>query len=397
MPETSQKEPDYKQVLLDAAVGLGLVAAVGLIFLVGGNRPLDADQGETEVEWKEPTQPRRPLRLAVTEPVYDDMGKLLVTLGAGYRHDTISYQDLLDLETLDGYDVVFLTCRGVPSAWTERRAPASDGDEFGISNIKPEIEDAVRTGLRGFVGRGGTLYVSDLHFKLLRIAFPEFIDEAKVAEGTIQTIQARVLDSGLKRRVGPTIELRFDMRAWRPAAFSGPQVTTYLEGDVKTVKKGRMTVPLLVSFPYQKGLVIFTSFHNEAQQTETELELLRHLVFTTVTAREGERIKQTMVRGGVSPKERNLLSASSGGEPRTGAYRCSGAQQLLFVLGFEDQGARLRLCLVEPNGEEHQRTGTKTFTLQVSNPAAGQWRYTIEPLDVPYSNFPFTLTIGERR
>jgi hypothetical protein len=398
MPEPSQKKRNVKQLLLDTAVGLGLLLAVVLIFLVAGGHSLDSHEEPEVVEAIENPQPGppRPLRLAVTEPMYDDMGKLLVTLGEGYRHETISYEDLMDPEALAGYDVVFLTCHGMPGAWKKPRAPDSNSGETGVSNIKPQMVDAIRTSLTRFVGQGGTLYVSDLHFKLLRIAFPEFVDEAKVAEGRIQTIQALVLDSGLQKRVGNTIELRFDMRAWRPAAFRGREVITYLEGDVMTVKKGRMTVPLLISFPYQKGLVIFTSFHNEAQQTETELELLRHLVFTTVTAREERRIKQTMVRGGVSPKERNLLSASDDGAPRTGAYRCSGAQQLQFVLGFENQGARLRLSVLDPNGTEHKRIGSSTFTLQITNPAPGQWKYTVEPLEVPYSNFPFTLTIGER-
>jgi len=83
--------------------------------------------------------------------------------------------------------------------------------------------------------------------------------------------------------------------------------------------RAEQTGPLLVTFPHGEGTVIFTSFRNEAQNTEMEEELLRHLVFTTVTAREEGKIRRTMVRGGFSPTARNLLSASSGG---VGAWQC---------------------------------------------------------------------------
>jgi hypothetical protein len=324
------------------------------------------------------------------------MGKLLDTLGKGYRHTTISYDALLDPQRLAEYDVVFLTCSGVPRAWVGPRVRDSVRGGPGVFNARPEIVEGLRTSLRRFVGHGGTLYVSDLHFKLLEVAFPEFIDQDKVAEGETQTIQARVADSGLEKRLGPSVELRFEMRTWRPAAFRGPEVTIYLEGAIETIRRGQMLAPLLVSFPFQEGSVIFTSFHNEAQQTDMERELLRYLVFTTVTAREDARIKRTMVRGGVSPQQRSLLSASEGGKAITETYQCSGATQLQFVLGFQEQGARLRLSVVDPDGKKYRKTGTRTVTIRVDNPGPGQWEYTIDPLEVPYRNFPFTLTIGEK-
>ena len=108
------------------------------------------------------------------------------------------------------------------------------------------------------------------------------------------------------------------------------------------------------------------------------------------------RIKRTMVRGGVSPQERSLLSAAEGGQPITKTYRCSGADELQFVLGFQDQGARLCLSVIDPGGERYEKSGTKTFTIEVPAPAPGDWQCTITPRDVPYRNFPFTLTIGEK-
>jgi len=396
---------EARRLFIDAGAAAGLVLALALVFVLdkgcsslGGSGLLVEEDGEEEVVGgAEPAPPRRPPRLAVTEPEYDDMGRLLATLGAGYRYETIPLDDLLTAGRLSEYDAVFLTCSGVPESWLSSRMRPGLRRGSGVFRARPEIVDAIKPNLRRFVGRGGTLYVSDWHFDLLALAFPELVDQAAVARGQKQSLEAEVVDAGLRRRLGPTIELRFEMPYWRPAAFAGPEVTTYLQGTYKRTDGAEATAPLLVAFPFQEGVVVFTSFHNEAQNTETELELLRHLVFTTLTAREEARIKRTMIRGGVSPKERSLLSVSSGGEPVTETYTCGDAEALQFVLGFEDQGARLQLTVTGPDGRKHEKTGTKTFTIDVPHPAAGQWRYTVAPLEVPYRNFPFTLTIGEQR
>ena len=103
-----------------------------------------------------------------------------------------------------------------------------------------------------------------------------------------------------------------------------------------------------------------------------------------------------MIRGGFSPVERNLLSASGGEQSRTGVYDCRSARSLQFVLGFEDGGARLRLTVVGPDGTRLEKEGGATFTIDAPAAAAGQWHYTVTPLAVPYANFPFSLTVGEK-
>ena len=76
-----------------------------------------------------------------------------------------------------------------------------------------------------------------------------------------------------------------------------------------------------MQFPFGEGNVIFTSFHNETQNSQTELELLRYLVFTAVNAQLDTGVQQKMIRGGFSPVERNLLSASGGDQSLTGDLR----------------------------------------------------------------------------
>ncbi len=59
----------------------------------------------------------RPLRIGVTKPKFDDMGRLLGALGNGYQYTEIEESDIITPLALDPYDVLFLTCNGWPIEW----------------------------------------------------------------------------------------------------------------------------------------------------------------------------------------------------------------------------------------------------------------------------------------
>ncbi len=396
-----------RQRVVDASVAAVLVAVLGLIFLVDRGRPREGggaggaeDRGpavEVIEEQAGPPALTRPLRLAVTPPEYDDVGRLLAGLGEGYRYDDIAMDDLLEPERLEPYDVVFVTCGYVPREWVRAQIrDAERGDGGGYYAAESDTIGQLKQSLRQYVGQGGTLYVSDWHFQLLRAAFPELVDEEKVGSGAAGRVVAQVVDPGLKKRLGATVELNFDKPAWRPAALAGPQVTTYLRGTYRSVDGRELACPLLVQFPFEQGQVIFTSFHNEKQTSSTEEELLRYLVFTTVTAETDAQAKRTLVRSGFSPVDRSLFSASPENPAVTEVYPCEGGENLQFVLGFEPRGAELSLVVEGPDGRRFERSGSSTFTLDVPQAAQGAWRYTVTANRVPYENFPFTLTIGSK-
>jgi hypothetical protein len=394
---------DLRRWAIDAAAAVALLTALAIVWILdSGTATPPGAAVKTEIVGPsgdgggQSPAVRRPLRLAVTPPEYDDMGKLLATLGSGYQYTEISMDALLDAERLAPYDVVFATCGGVPDEWLGRRIGGAERGAPGSFHARRPIANRLAQSLRSFVGRGGTLYASDWQYQVLEIAFPEFIDNSKRAKGAVQTVHAEVVE-GLIRRLGPAVELRFDKRAWYPAAFRNSDVVPYLRGKFTTMEGREMTGPLLVRFPFENGNVIFTSFHNEHQNTQTEQELLRYLVFATVTAREEANVRRTMVRGGFSPTERNLLSASAGSQPVTQQYECRRPGPLQFVLGFEQPGARLRLTVTGPGGVKHEQEGASTFRIDIPDARSGTWRYTITPLEVPFANYPFTLTIGEKR
>jgi hypothetical protein len=103
-----------------------------------------------------------------------------------------------------------------------------------------------------------------------------------------------------------------------------------------------------------------------------------------------------LVSGGFSPRRSSLLSASPEGGSVRRAYHNRRPSRLRFVLGFTEPGARLRLLVSGPDGRSVEKEGASTVTIEVPEAAAGEWTYTITPLSVPYPNYPFTLTVGER-
>jgi len=358
-------------------------------------------------EITEPAPPKpapRTLRLAVSpdRPQWDDMGKLLQSLGEGYKYDPLPVTQLDDYDKIARYDVVFLTCFG------------------GAAML---ANDRVAETLREYVGKGGTLYASDFQFQPVAYAFPDLVDKSTVGQSPPMTVTAEVVEDGLRELLGPRVPLRFDLGGWYHAAFAGKDVTTYLVAHLNRAgappvlvlpKPGRKPglkvppqfakpaaqdgkrIPLLVKFRYKEGTVIFTSFHNEKQNSETETKLLRYLVFAAVTAKTDAQLERDQAKDGFKTAKRDLTTASAGQQSPPQTYACEKSGPLQFVLGFPDLGARLRLTVTGPGGEKFEKEGTSTFSIDVPNAAVGDWKYTVTALEVPNRNFAVTVTVAEK-
>jgi hypothetical protein len=353
-----------------------------------------AKEIETVIGTETVTQPK-PLRLAVTPPEFDNMGALLEKLGEGYRYDTISVDDLLDPDKLREYDVVFLTCGGYPESWLGERIGAGDR---GAEVFRPneEVIGRARESLRSYVGQGGILYASDWRLSIVQMSFEEFADRDEV-KGVKQDVEAEIVHSGLREALRrPSVPLHFDKDGWDPALFTGKDVVVYLRGTFKTKEGNDLTKPLLVRIPFREGQIFFTAFHNEKQNSEEELQLLRYLVFTMVTSRVESKVRETLVQGGFSPQKQSLLSTSAGEPSVSMTYRCDKAGPLRFVLAFEDRGAVLQLKVEGPGGRSLEQTGTSTLQIDVPDAQPGEWKYTITAKQVPFENFPFTCTVGQK-
>jgi hypothetical protein len=321
---------------------------------------------------KEKVTKQRALRLGVTPFRYDNMGKLLNSLGTGYRWKLIQEPDLRDANRLADYDVIFFTCNGTPPDDAE-----------------------LHQALRVFVENGGTLYASDFRFSALAGAFPGCLAKKITPGGKVQDLTAHILDAGLREAIGSEdIKLKFNSPGWKPACFDREKAPPLIEGWYLTEMGKKAFAPLLVRFPFGKGTVIFTSFHNSAQNTDTELKLLRYLVFSAVTAEVERRVETLMAKGEFSPRPSTRLATNPENPRVTQTYKHTKDGPLQFALGFANQGAKLRLTLVSPDGKKVEREGQSTFLIEIANAPAGDWQYTVTALEVPFPNFPFTLTVG---
>jgi hypothetical protein len=370
-----------RRLAVDAALAGALAAA--LLVVVGVDRsatpapppdiPVQVVEREKVVEQ---TAPKR-LRLAVTPPVFDDMGRLFQTLGEGYAYDTIQLEELADPQRLSGYDVVFLTC--------------------GSSTVSGANPSAAHQGLRSYVEGGGTVYASDWRFQFLEQAFPEFINPTGLVRGAAQELQANVVDKGLQEVLGQQVTLTFDLGGWYPAAFQAAGLKVFLTGAYRADNgETQASAPLLVKIKCGGGAIVFTSFHNEKVNSETEQKLLQYLVSLSVIERADAKVRETMVSGGFSPRRESLLNTSPGADSVTKHYQCDKPGRLEFALAFEERGARLQLQVVGPDGQVREQEGTSTFKIVVEQAQAGEWTYTLNARQVPFENFPFTLTVWQR-
>jgi hypothetical protein len=503
---------------------------------INANLPLASGN----VSFKEVTMAQseaaRSPRIAVSNYKFDDMGKLLRTMGSGFQFETIPVVSMINPRALDDIDILFLTCAPWPGEWAEGpplKKGDRDGAAFGLVNRRRMTEFGQK--LRQFVIRGGTLYASDMCHEMLDQAFsrrkpPVFVNEKMLADlqtkerewlrlkcvttdmGTVgevlkraglgpaltmrfdqlvgrievsnlvkgglstqgignaeaavrgvleradlpadaadvsaiarglidwenavrnafearnpsrrtkvlphilraernlqklresivqddkgkekQTVVAHTIDPSLRELIGDTLPLSFNDNGWLPARFKGGDVTVLLSGEYTSLAGTRAEAPLLVKFTEGKGTVIFTSFHNEDQNSDQELTLLRYLVFSAVTAKE-EAAVMTMLSGDFSPVKRSQISHSSGPDSVTRTYKSPRPGPLRFALTFAGRGARLRLTLVAPGKQRYEKEFERTAIVEATGAPAGEWNYTVTSIRVPYDKYPFSVNVGE--
>ena len=193
------------------------------------------------------------------------------------------------------------------------------------------------------------------------------------------------------------MDINFNAAGWQPAAFAGREVTVLVAGTYRNNSNVEKVAPLLVRFPHQEGTVIFTSFHNSTQNSDTVIKVLEYLVFTAVTAKAQAAINKTMEAKGFFPKQEGLFAHNAGNPKITRSFQNKKVGPLQFAVGVQGQGARLKFTITAPAGQKFQKEITSTLAVEVTAAPAGEWLYSVEALEVPYANFPFTVTVGEKQ
>src|SRR5262249_24065648 len=148
--------------------------------------------------------------------------------------------------------------------------------------------------LRMYVQKGGIIYASDLRYDDLAKIFPDYIISRAGIQDLKGNVNATIYDEGLKRILGPQVNLHFDFEH-RPAAFNPQKAKVYLVTFQKNFLTGQLvSVPLLTKFALGKGQVVYTSFHNSTQLSDVESKLLWSIIFATVNAPAEVKAWQTM-------------------------------------------------------------------------------------------------------
>ena len=231
----------------------------------------------------QPLLPDDDRRYLVVEGQYDRIQDVLarmeldnVDLQDGVPADLTWAEELFATqEIIDDYDAVFVNC-GV-----EELELATGLSQNAVRNI------------RRYVEQGGSLYVSDWAYELVEQAFPEKInfinaddvhDAAQVAVGGSYNVT--VVDPELAAEVGNTMTIDFSFQLGTVISEVAPDVTIYLETDMQYRREGNIAdvlpnTPVTVGFRHGLGQVIYTSFHQEEDETldGPEDAVLRYLVF----------------------------------------------------------------------------------------------------------------------
>jgi hypothetical protein len=248
----------------------------------------------------------------------------------------------------------------------------------------------------------------------VRRAFPEAANHLVASDGAVQTVEAQVLDRTLQDALGKkTISLFFNQPGWKTAAFGGPRVEILLKGRYMPVgnKERETTAPLMVRFRHKKGTVIFTSFHNEAQNSDDEKKLLQYLVFSleleTVETevesvfeieKEGKKIQNPTKTPDLNQEfkvQRSTLLNNADNPSFTSTYDNQRVCTLRFTLAFRAD-AKLTFKIKSPDGKEFANDVHSTTSFDVPDAAKGTWTYTVIA-DPSNASFPFNVSVREKK
>jgi hypothetical protein len=300
----------------------------------------------------------------VTPRGFDDIGAVLKQLGKNYEYHKIKLMDMYVTNSLNDCDVLFINCNS--------------------SSRYRKISQTVRD----FVARGGALYASDWAGEVIQHAFPGFIRFCEFM-GEEGVLRCRALDPGLKELVGESFDIHLDVAGWWQVIGRS--------NSVKVHVASHDNMSIVCEFRYEKGYVIFTSFHYEAMLSPVEQKLLRYLVLRPVLSNVAEGAAQIAVEKKFTPGKEILETISQ--SQKSSIYKYSQSNKsFIFILHWRGRGL-LRLCVQDPSGKVvyNELRSQPPLTYEVHQATAGDWRCWVEAERTEHDNLPFILTLATRK
>ena len=207
----------------------------------------------------------------------------------GGRPLELQVEDLMRVDSTAGlqqFKTVFLSDGMRGCNILKYNAVGEDNHLVADQTVIDNIEKSVRNGLR--------LYFSDWTYDLMEATWPDLVDwvgddeELDEAQRGIapQIVNASIVDDGLAEFMGVVagsqIEVIFNFGTWAVIESVSDDVDVLLSADVEydDPATGEVRVqedaPLLISANIGTGVVLFTSFHNEAQISDDTRDVLAY-------------------------------------------------------------------------------------------------------------------------
>jgi len=219
------------------------------------------------------------LRLAVITGEFDQIERILDRMELEYDlfnglTATEHVDFLLDPDAMAEFDIIFLNC-GMDPVWWELREPIGEN-------------------VRGFLEGGGSIYTSDMTYAVMEQAYPDAIDfmgrddvlfDPNRLLG-IATVSGAVVDKELERALGSDrVIVEYESEGLYAAGQEVGTATELIVAEFNAYDRDRGTTfwntgVLAARQDVGAGRIIFTSFHNEAQQPTAMDPLLEALVLT---------------------------------------------------------------------------------------------------------------------
>ena len=338
-------------------------------------------------------------KLAVTPVGYDDMASVLGKLGV--TPDEITFEQMANVSNLEKYDAVYINCSG------DAESPSD------------EVVSAVKEYVKG----GGIVYASDFAAGVVNKAFPGKInfyggDVASAHVGNTGDVAAKVVDSGLASVLGKTsVTINYDLGAWVVVDSAGSGTRVLMTGDVPTnsydasayqnldysdseklkeamekAQTSSSTIkdkPLVLAFSEGKGVVLYTTFHNEAQLTNDVEAIVSWFGIRTKAGKLLAATRSLVVEGdNIALQE--IVDSINKGDTKTYYFNATGKNDFKITLNFG--GSALGLTITDPGGKKvaSQDVSKPPFTTSV--PAKeGKFKIQVEGTDIPEQNYPFVI------
>lgn len=321
---------------------------------------------------------------AVTPPHYDDIGAILTDLG--YEFTEISMESFSNYDSIKDFDNLFINCAAACAANATAQATEN---------------------LRRFVSEGGIIYASDFAFIFIQNSFPGYIDFFDNPYcGYAQICPAEIVDQGLANFLeSGTIEIDYNLSAWTPIKdIDTSKVKVYVKGfdqDYGPNDEYIRNKPLLVSFPYGEGAVMYTTFHNEAGLNEETKKLLEYLVLLPMRSNLADALRKYI-------QERGYIVYQAGQEDKINQDEESSlvsyvvpddgkVYDLIFGINWDPPG-KFKLIIYSPDGSLYSETEIENppFGVEVLNAGPGEWKYKVKATYVPIDNYLYVTMVGKR-